>query len=515
MKNVLEWLEKSATEYNNKTIYIDSENEITFGEVLHKSQAIGTALIQLLSDGTNQGVQQGSVIKPVAVISGRNVKTPMAYLGVVYSGRAYAPLDAKLPIVRLQKILTTLQPAAIVVDAENAAVVEQITNKEEALAQIPTYRLEELEQTTPDRDKLQCVRRTMVTTDPLYIIFTSGSTGNPKGVITSHESLMCYINAYSSIMGITKDDRFGNQAPLDYIAAIRDIYLPLKHGASTFIIPKEYFMEPANLFTCLNQNQVTSIGWSVSALTVPASLGAFEELQLNTLNKVCFSGSVMPCKYLKIWQEHLPEALFVNQYGPTEATASCTYYVVDHKVEEDEVLPIGGSYENYKVFLLTDENQEPQQGEEGEICVAGPILALGYYNDVERTAASFIQNPLNSLYQETIYKTGDIGCFTEDGTLWFKGRKDRQIKHMGHRVELDEVEYAANQVNGVDETCCIYKKEKEALFLFYSGSADKKEVILELRKVLPGFMVPRKVKQLDVLPKLANGKIDMTTLRDL
>lgn len=508
MKNVLEWLEASVKKYDTNTVFIDTERQITFGELSKNAKAIGSAIVKQIQDVSY-------IKRPIAVISGRNVLTPAAYLGVVYSGRAYAPLDAKLPTVRLQKILHTLQPEAILVDNENASVVQEILQGQEELSHIIVLSIEELCEQPCDEEVLQNIREDMVKTDPLYIIFTSGSTGNPKGVITSHESLMCYINAYSKVMGITSEDRFGNQAPLDYIAAIRDIYLPLKHGASTFIIPKEYFMEPTNLFDSLNQYGVTAVGWSVSALTVPASLGAFDESSLTTLKKICFSGSVMPCKYLKIWQEHLPEALFVNQYGPTEATASCTYYVVQDKVNEDDVLPIGKPYENYKVFLLTEDGKEPEQGEEGEICVSGPILALGYYHDRERTNESFIQNPLNAFYNEMIYKTGDIGVFAQDGNLLFKGRKDRQIKHMGHRVELDEVEYAANQIQGVEECCCIYKKEKEALFLFYSGNAEKREVVLELRKVLPGFMVPRKVNKLEVLPKLANGKIDMAQLKEM
>ena len=264
-------------------------------------------------------------------------------------------------------------------------------------------------------------------TDTLYIIYTSGSTGNPKGVMTSHLSLMTYINAYCDVMHIEESDVLGNQSPLDYIAAIRDIYLPLKTGCSTAIIPKEYFMEPNALFDYMNEKKVSSVGWSVSAFTILTSLGAFEETELKSLRKICFSGSVMPCRVLTKWQENLPVAHFVNQYGPTEATASCTYYSVDHLVEEDEVLPIGKAYDNYRVFLIDEHGNEPAVGEQGEICVCGPILALGYYNDPERTAAAFTLNPLNKAYPERMYRTGDYGRLDEDGILHFCGRMDRQI----------------------------------------------------------------------------------------
>lgn len=222
----------------------------------------------------------------------------------------------------------------------------------------------------------------------------------------------------------------------------------------------------------------------------------------------------MPASVLSVWQKHLPDAKFVNQYGPTEATASCTYYVVEHTVEQNEQLPIGMPYNNYRVFLLNADLSKTSMGEIGEICISGPILALGYYNDWERTEKSFVINPNCKGYPERMYRTGDYGRIREDGLLEFHGRMDRQIKHMGHRVELDEIECAANQVNGVNECVALYDKERETIYLFYSGDIVKRALMIELRQLLPGFMVPRKIKQLPSLPKLANGKIDMTTLKE-
>ena len=183
-------------------------------------------------------------------------------------------------------------------------------------------------------------------------------------------------------------------------------------------------------------------------------------------------------------------------------------------VDEGDVIPIGRPYRDYRVFLLNEDGAAVPDGEEGEICVSGPILALGYYNDSERTAKDFIQNPLNSAYREIIYKTGDIGVMRADGELMFKGRRDRQIKHLGHRVELDEIERAACRTEGVAECCVLYDREKETICLFYTGTASVRELSLSLRQTLPGFMIPRKMKQLEAMPKLPNGKTDMNTLRN-
>lgn len=559
MKNVLEWLEATITKSPEKIAFSDTENSITFAQVYDIARNTGAYLIEKL------GVDR----TPVAVFAGRKMVTPAYFLGVVYAGRPYAPIDASLPDKRIEKILENLCPRAIVADRESLGHVESIVDelaKSEGFERPQIFVAEDIsrfewivgadgnckisestggavpgcEEETDDiaaenekdtdggvvagcvgktddssLEKLAAVRRQMSMTDPLYIIYTSGSTGNPKGVMTSHLSLMTYINAYCDVMHIEGDDVLGNQSPLDYIAAIRDIYLPLKTGCSTAIIPKEYFMEPNALFDYMNEKKVSSVGWSVSAFTILTSLGAFEETELESLRKICFSGSVMPCRVLRKWQENLPEAHFVNQYGPTEATASCTYYIVDHTVEEDEVLPIGQAYDNYRVFLIDEHGNEPAVGEQGEICVCGPILALGYYNDWKRTEAAFTLNPLNKAYPERMYRTGDYGRLDEDGILHFCGRMDRQIKHMGHRVELDEVEHAANVVEGVAESCVIYNKAKEVLILFYTGDCDRRSLALALRDELPGFMVPRKIKKLELLPKLPNGKYDMKKLEEM
>lgn len=318
MKNVLEWLEATVAKYPDKPAFSDTECSITFAQVYDIARNTGAYLIEQL------GVDR----TPVAVFAGRKMVTPAYFLGVAYAGRPYAPIDASLPDKRIEKILENLCPRAIVADRESLEHVESIVDelaKAEGFDRPQIFVAEDIsrfeqvacadsnckisesagddvtdsENDTDDGvvtgcagktddsslDMLAAVRRQMSMTDPLYIIYTSGSTGNPKGVMTSHLSLMTYINAYCDVMHIEESDVLGNQSPLDYIAAIRDIYLPLKTGCSTAIIPKEYFMEPNALFDYMNDKKVSSVGWSVSAFTILTSLGAFEEVGLKSLRK--------------------------------------------------------------------------------------------------------------------------------------------------------------------------------------------------------------------------------------
>ena len=494
--SVLERLDASASRYADKVMFKDPERSLTFGQFDALTKSIGTYLAGVTKPGD-----------PVAVMSGRHVYTPSCFLGAVRAGCFYAPMDGDMPKQRLNQILSVIKAPNLLVDQAHLEMAKTLDYDGNIIV------MEEIMDTAADEELLAARAATLVCTSPLYVIFTSGSTGKPKGVITSHLSLMTYIDSVCKVLDINDTDIMGNQSPLDYIAAVRDIYFPISKGASTFIIPKNEFAVPTELFGTLNREKITALCWSVAGVEIPAKLGAFDESKPEYLKKLCFSGSVMPCKYLKIWQENLPDVLYVNQYGPTEATASCTYYVVREKVDDDTVLPIGKPYDNYRVMLLTEDDKPVPDGETGEICVSGPILALGYYGNSDYTEKSFIQNPLNHNYRELIYKTGDLGSFAPDGTLLFHGRKDRQIKHLGHRIELGEIEEAARKIDGVVDCCSLYNKPKEHLYLFYTGTATSKDIVLAFRQNMPAFMVPRKLVNLDVLPTLPNGKLDMQTLK--
>lgn len=494
--SVLNRLDKTAAAFPDKVMFRDETAEITFGEFDRLAKAVGTYLSQRVPAGS-----------PVAVMSGRHILTPSCFLGAVRAGCFYAPMDGDMPQTRLNQIIGVIRAGFMLVDRAHLETAQALDFDGEIIV------FEDIRDTEPDEALLAAREKTLGCTSPLYVIFTSGSTGVPKGVITSHQSLMTYIDSVAKVLDINSTDILGNQSPLDYIAAVRDIYFPVSFGASTYIIPKNEFAVPTTLFDTLNREKITALCWSVAGVELPAKLGAFDVSKPEYLRKLCFSGSVMPCKYLKIWQEHMPDVLYVNQYGPTEATASCTYYVVKEKVNDDTVLPIGTAYDNYHVMLLNEDNTATPQGETGEICVSGPILALGYYGNKEQTEKSFLQNPLNDNYRELIYKTGDLGHFDENGVLHFHGRKDRQIKHLGHRIELGEIEETAKKIAGVTDCCALYYKDKATLYLFYVGPATSKEIVLYFRQNMPAFMVPRKLINLEALPTLPNGKTDMQTLK--
>ena len=229
-----------------------------------------------------------------------------------------------------------------------------------------------------------------------------------------------------------------------------------------------------------------------------------------------FSGEVMPVKHLNKWKKFLPDAMYVNLFGPTEITCNCTYYILDREFEKGDVIPAGIAFPNEEVFLLDDEDRlVTAPGKLGEICVCGTCLALGYYNNPEKTAEAFVQNPLNRSWQQTMYRTGDLGKYDEDGLLVYVSRKDFQVKHMGHRIELGEIESAAMESEELSRACCIYDQEKSKLLLFYTGSIEKEALQALLAEKLPPFMHPNVSMRVEEMPMTKNGKIDRAALMQL
>ena len=400
---------------------------------------------------------------------------------LVYAGCFYVLLDTKQPKTRLDHILNTLNVNTLITSMGYDRDLKKIEFAGKVIY------LEELEEDNViNENSLMKIKEQALDTDPLYGIFTSGSTGIPKGVIVAHRSVIDFIDVFTETFGITSEDVIGNQAPWDFDVSVKDIYSTIATGATMQIIPKQFFSFPTKLIDFLCEREVTTIIWAVSAICIISTLKGFEYKVPTKLNKIMFSGEVMPVKQLNIWREYLPDAMYVNLYGPTEITCNCTYHIIKEDYEPGDVIPIGKPFPNERVFLLDDENKEVKEpGKKGELCVSGTAVTLGYYNNSEQTQKAFTQNPLNPYYLETIYRTGDLAYYNENGLLCFASRKDFQIKHMGHRIELGEIEGSMESIHEIKRACCIFENNK--IHAFYDGAIDKKEIVRGLKKTLTGI----------------------------
>ncbi len=494
--NVLDYLNNIVRVKPDKTAFADVRREMTFSEVYEQSRAVATFLYR-------KGIEK----QPVVVFMRKSPEEITTFFGVIAAGDFYVPIDEEMPSVRIGLILENVKAGMLICDASTY----QAAGKLPFHGEIVCY--EDICGTDVEEEALRKIYDRAIDTDPIYIVFTSGSTGVPKGVAACHRSVIDYIEQLSEVLEFDEDTVFGSQTPLYFDACLKELYPTLKFGATTWLIPRELFSLPVKLVEFLNEHKVNTICWVVSALTMVSAFDTFRTVTPKYLRNIAFGSEVFPIKQFRRWREALPDARFTNLYGPTEGTGMCCYYKVERELQDGEVIPIGRPFRNTEILLLNERDERAGEGEEGEICIRGTSLTLGYYNDFERTREAFVQNPLNTAYPELIYRTGDIGRFNERGELVFVSRKDYQIKHMGHRIELGEIEANVNMLEPVKIAGCVYDDTRGRILLYYVGELSEKELAEALKDKLPRYMIPNRIVRLEKMPFTANGKIDRVALR--
>jgi D-alanine--poly(phosphoribitol) ligase subunit 1 len=497
MNTCIKYLEQTSIKFPNKIAFVEDNREVTFSEL-----KLNALKIASLIDERYQN-------RAIAVFLPKSILAIECYLGTLYSGNFYAPLDVKSPIERVKTVIKNLEPIIIFTNSTFINVLSSnISDKNIEIINIDAIT------NFKEYYYLNKVNK-IIDTDPIYCIYTSGSTGTPKGVILPHKAVDDFILWAERIYNIDENTIIGNQAPFIFDVSVMDIYLCLKTGATMYIIPEYLFSFPVKLMEYVKINNINYFIWVPSVLIYVANSGVLSEIQLPDLKKILFAGEAMPNKQLNIWRKHLPKALFSNLYGPTEASVIATYYIIERDFKDDESLPIGFPCENMNIIVLNDENKLTKKNEIGELLLKGTGLALGYYNDFEKTNISFIQNPLNKNYREIFYKTGDLVKYNDIGELIYLGRKDSQIKHMGYRIELGDIDNAVMNLNEVLISCTIYDDINKQIILFYESNNEIKDVYFrkELVNYIPKYMLPAKYIKIDSFPHNSNGKIDRKKLK--
>jgi amino acid adenylation domain-containing protein len=505
--NITDYLDATAAKFPDKIAFSDgncdcaanSASEKTSKTRLCRSCMTFNQLRDTARRIAGELLRRGITRQPVAVFMEKSPRAIAANFAAVYSGNFYVSLDREMPVFRVEKILESLAPPVVIRDEDfDTLCAGEIAESDEAA--------------------LAAVRERAIDIDPIYVVFTSGSSGTPKGVTACHRSVIDYIEQLSAVLRVDESTVFGNQAPLYVDACLKEIYTSIKTGSSAVLIPKEKFMFPVKLTEFLNEHKINTICWVSSALSMIAGLGTFKSITPQHLHTVAFGSELFPVKNLNLWRAALPNARFINLYGPTEATGMSSFYEVCREFSEDERIPIGRAFPNTEILLLSADNPArviTENRQLGEICIRGTCLSLGYWGDFAKTNEAFVQNPAVTAYPDLVYRTGDLGEYNERGELVYVARKDYQIKHMGYRIELPEIEAALGQNEAVALVCCLYDSEKSKIVLYYTGALTPAEVTAYLKTKLPRYMLPNKTFALENMPLTPNGKIDRNKLKEL
>lgn len=480
--------------------------KISYQELFDLSEKIARNLF-------DRGISEGNTVIVL------HDKSPNAFglmLACIRLGTTYVMIDPDGPYERFQKINSFCKPVAIINTFQSSTLLKQ---HKFMYPDINTIDIGELINSS---HKNICLpdEKCITGSTPAYVMFTSGSTGFPKGAAISHANLLWFTNWAREEFNISSLDTLSNLNPMYFDNSVFDFYASIFNGATLVPLNKFEVQNPSQAISILEASACT-IWFSVPSLLIYyMRLKAIDGSQLKNLRKIIFGGEGFPLPKLKtLFNMFSTKADLINVYGPTECTCICSA----HKVSECDFntnhnfAPLGKLAQNFSGQLIhyTDSNDDNNFG---ELFLLGPQVGLGYFNDLERTNKSFIQNPTNSSYREIGYLTGDIVQKDPDGMLHFKGRRDNQIKHLGFRIELEEIEAAIGSVSGIDEVAVTYQQLEQGFgyITAHIGTQQKLEanhLRVECQKLLPDYMIPHKFIFFTELPKNQNGKIDKTTLR--
>lgn len=497
--NLIEYLIETVRRFPDRTAIVDGEKRLSFSELDIQSRKLAKVIVDTCQCKN----------RPIAMFMPKSAEALQADLAITYSGNTYMNLDVKNPAERLGNILALIQPAAVITNSRFKAIIEPIAGDV-----VKVLNIDEIAENTevPSSEWFLSHISNLIDTDPYCIINTSGSTGTPKGVVLNHKSFIDFMAQTFDEYRFSENDVIGSLSPVVFDIWSYEMCLLMGKGASIVVIPDTYSAFPVKILQLMQQHSVSYIFWVPTIMVNIANMGLLQQVPLPNLRLCWFAGEVFPTKQFNIWRHNLPQTTFANFYGPIEITLDCVYYTVEREIADDEPIPIGKPFRNTDILILDENNQNiTKANKEGELCIRGTSLAMGYYNNPEKTAAAFVQNPLNHSYPEIIYRTGDMVFINDLGEIVFKGRKDSLIKHMGYRIELGEIEHVIiNTLKLVKNGCVVYNHQRKEITLYYE--AESELTAADFRKAigstLPKYMIPVVYHHLPELKRNTNGKID-------
>jgi D-alanine--poly(phosphoribitol) ligase subunit 1 len=500
------FFEYIARKYRSNFAIAYKHKAYSYAEVNRKADRLVHFLVQ-------KNIGQGDVI---AIANTKNINSFALMLACLKIGVIYANIDIEGPAERLEKIFKTCEPKIVFSD-ENSDLIKETSMR----MSISSFLLsDELVRNINDSEvSIQELVRSIDGSSIAYIMFTSGSTGVPKGAAITHQNLIHLIKWSHSFYNIRDYDVFANVSPLYFDNSVFDFYSALFSGSCLVPIKKDVLTNPLLLVNYVDDVKCT-IWFSVpSMLIYLMNMKGLNKDKLEYLRIIAFGGEGYPkTELVKLYEMFKERAEIVNVYGPTECTCICSAYrLQDNDFNDLKGLPtLGHLNQNFSYLILDEEGNETS---EGELYLIGPNVGVGYYKDSERSDQVFMDCAKGKFYTKRMYRTGDI-VKEENGMLYFKARKDNQIKHMGYRIELEEIEAGINLIEGVERSAVIYKKEnvtfgKIIAFVSVKEGLNKETIEAELKERIPLYMVPNIINILDALPVNPNGKIDKKVLAGL
>jgi amino acid adenylation domain-containing protein len=510
--SLVDYLEESARRFPDRTAAVDSTGvSVTYRELDEAADRLAGMLVAA-------GVAPGD---RVGVILPKSVAAVTAFFGIMKARAAYVPADYTAPAARNRAILSDCRVRVAFLDGRCQPILDGWTDELPAavvhVGKPLTYSgtvltWEQAVGHTPIRVGGRARR------DLAYILYTSGSTGVPKGVMLSQENALSFVDWCSDVFAPTESDRFSSHAPFHFDLSVLDLYVPLKHGATVFVIGEELGKSPQQLAEFIATSRLTVWYSTPSILSMLAQFGGLSSRDYRALRLVLFAGEVFPVKHLRHIVSLWPSAAYYNLYGPTE-TNVCTFARIPTPIPADrsEPYPIGQACAHCEPLML-DEGLEPvANGGEGLLYIAGPSVFEGYWNRPELNARAFLARD-----NRRWYNTGDVVRWDSADGFIYRGRRDRMVKRRGYRIELGEIERGLYQHPAIAEAAVVAVPDDAAgvrIVACLSMRTPQRPTVIELKmfcaRQLPSYMSPDAFVVLDALPRTSTDKTDYQRLAEI
>jgi amino acid adenylation domain-containing protein len=518
-------LRDSAGRFPNNEAVVLNEKSIMYSELEARSNQLASAL-------TRMGVRVGD---RVGIVLNKSIEAIISLFGILKTGAAYVPIDPLAPGRRVKYIINHCEIKLLVTSSVIANKIISDVDSDSSLEKVLLIEGDVLQLTNQPENVIFLLWDELLLdnfenfqplnfsdTNPAYILHTSGSTGLPKGVVISHLNSLAFVNMAARFFEISENDRLSCHAPFHFDLSVFDIFVAVKNGATIVLVPEIFSIFPLKLAQFIDDSKISVWNSVASVLSLLAKRCKLDDFGFDTLRLIIFSGEVLPVKYLRQLMIHMRKAQFFNVYGQTEANSS-TFYKIE-EVPDDDVwrIPIGRAFPNFEVFALNEGREIiTAPGEMGELYVNSSSIASGYWGDTEMTSETFVQDPRPHLRQNKIYRTGDLVKIDDNGNYVFLGRKDRQVKSRGYRIQLNEIELILNSHGGINEAVVIAVPDELIgnRIISYVIPGDgmqltEKEILRHCSTLLPAYMVPEKITFVERFPKTATGKIDRKLLEE-
>ena len=516
-------LAESSRKYADRIALIFKDASMTYAQLEATSNQLAAVL-------TRHGVGKGD---RVGIMLGKSIESIISLFGILKAGAIYVPIDPLAPVSRTRTILqncgitclvTSHKHAAILLaESETGLLLKSIVLTDSALTSFaPANKDVEITIWTDvvNEKAAQFQPIESKETDPAYILYTSGSTGTPKGVVISHWNALAFVNMAADYFTISASDRLANHAPLHFDLSVFDVFVAIRQGAAIVLVPESFAAFPMALAEYIDKQKITVWNSVSSVLTMLVDRGALDKYSFSSLRLVHFSGDVLPVKYLRKLTDKMKNAVFYNIFGQTEANSSLSYRIDVIPGNELWKIPIGRPFPGFEVFALNSGNETVRNaGEEGELYVKGATIALGYWNDEDKTREKFVRDPRPGTDQAIVYKTGDIVRWEQDGNYSFVGRTDHMVKSRGYRIELTEIELALRSHPAVRQAAAIAVPDEligNKIIAYVTTVENERPAVSELLDhcagILPKYMLPEAIEVRESFPATSTGKVNRKEL---